>query len=239
MQIYPAIDLFEGKAVRLLKGDYNRMTVYSDRPAEVAADFATQGAARMHIVDLEGAKNGETPNFELISRLKRESRLFVEVGGGIRSLDIIARYLEGAGVDRVILGTAAATQPEMLEEAIHRYGNSIAVGIDIRNGFLAIHGWTEDTRIPAADFLARMSALGVNTAIVTDISRDGAMRGPNTELYSSVSAAFSGNIIASGGVSTLEDIKALTAMGLHGAIVGKAYYTGAFTISQALEAARC
>ncbi|MDO4741100.1 MAG: 1-(5-phosphoribosyl)-5-[(5-phosphoribosylamino)methylideneamino]imidazole-4-carboxamide isomerase [Eubacteriales bacterium] len=237
MLIYPAIDLFQGKAVRLFKGDYAQMTVYSEQPASVAQDFLQKGAQRVHLVDLEGARSGETPNLSSVVEIKRQTGLFCEVGGGVRSLPVIERYLS-AGVDRVILGTAAVTQPGFVEEAVRLYGEQIAVGIDIRDGFVAIKGWQESSDREAMAFAAKMRDAGVRTLICTDISRDGAMQGSNHALYRELSQALALEIIASGGVSSLEDIKALRAMDLHGAIIGKAYYTGAVDLAEAIEVAK-
>lgn len=237
MLIYPAIDLYEGKAVRLYKGDYAQMTVYSENPVEVALAFQAQGASCIHLVDLEGAKSGTTPNFELICSIKKVTGLFCEIGGGIRSMEVVSRYLD-AGIDRVILGTAAVTDPEFLRQAVSRYGSRIAVGIDIRDGYVAIKGWTEKSQENALDFCSKMQQLGVNTLICTDISRDGAMQGANHQLYRELATRFQMQIIASGGVSSLEDVKNLAAMNLHGAIIGKAYYTGAVDIAEAIEVAR-
>lgn len=237
MKIYPAIDLFEGKAVRLFKGDYAQMTVYSENPAEIAADFAAQGAQCVHLVDLEGARSGETPNLEIVCRIKRESSLFCEVGGGIRSMDVIRRYMD-AGLDRVILGTAAVTDPGFASEAVQAYGEKIAIGVDIRDGFVTVKGWTEKSALGAFDFCEQMQKIGVKTLICTDISRDGAMQGTNVPLYQQLSQRFDMNIIASGGVSTLQDVRDLAAMGIHGAIIGKAYYTGAISLREAIEVAK-
>ena len=237
MLIYPAIDLYQGQAVRLYKGDYNQLTVYSSQPGNIARDFLAQGASRVHLVDLEGAKLGTTPNFEVIARIKGETGLFCEVGGGIRTMDTVESYLN-AGIDRVILGTAAVTNPEFLTEAARRFGEQIAVGIDLRDGFVAIRGWTEKSQYDAFSFCRKCRDVGVRTLICTDISRDGAMQGTNRALYQTLKEQFEMDIIASGGVSSLEDIRALKAMGLHGAIVGKAYYEGAVSLSEAIEEAR-
>lgn len=236
MYIYPAIDLYDGKAVRLYKGDYAQMTVYSENPAEVAKDFAAAGASHIHLVDLEGAKKGSPANLETISKIIEAANLFVEVGGGIRNLETVEQYL-AIGVDRVILGTAAVTDPEFLEAALARYGEKIAVGVDLKDGYVAIKGWTETSELPAEAFFAKMEALGVKTVICTDISRDGAMKGTNRELYRELSGKFAIDLIASGGVSTLEDVQALAEMNLHGAIIGKAYYIGAIDLKTAIEVA--
>lgn len=237
MYLYPAIDLLGGRAVRLYKGDYARMTVYSDDPLSVALGFRAAGAKRMHLVDLEAAKSGVPENDGTIRRIAREAGLFLEVGGGIRTMDTLQAYLS-LGVDRAILGTAAVTDPEFLKAAMERYGGKVAVGVDLKDGFVAIKGWTEATSLTADTFFAQMERLGVQTVICTDISRDGAMKGANRELYRTLSERFSMDLIASGGVSTLDDIRALKAMGLHGAIIGKACYTGAIDLGQALEVAR-
>ena len=237
MLIYPAIDLYNGKAVRLYKGDYGQMTVYNDNPPEVAKDFLDQGAQRIHLVDLEGAKSGGTPNFDTVCAIKKATGLFCEIGGGIRSMETIDRYL-GAGIDRVILGTAAVTEAGFVEKAVEKYGERIAVGIDIRDGFAAIKGWTEKSQEKALDFCEKMQKIGVKTLICTDISRDGAMQGTNHELYRELSRKFNMQIIASGGVSSLEDVKRLAAMDIHGAIIGKAYYTGAINLAEAIGVAK-
>ncbi|MBQ8358202.1 MAG: 1-(5-phosphoribosyl)-5-[Clostridia bacterium] len=237
MFIFPAIDLFEGKAVRLYKGDYAQMTVYHENPLAVAKDFAAAGAKYLHVVDLEGARSGETPNLDTVSALAQKSGLFTEVGGGIRSMAVVDRYLS-AGVHRVILGTAAVTDESFLKEALAKYGERIAVGVDIKDGFVAIKGWTEKSNLDAFDFCAKMERLGVRTIICTDISKDGAMKGANHELYRALSERFGLDIIASGGVSSMEDVRKLAAQGLYGAIIGKAYYTGAIDLAAAIEVAK-
>ena len=237
MKIFPAIDLFEGKAVRLYKGDYSAMTVYSNDPTSIARDFHDQGAEFMHVVDLEGAKSGETPNIETVKRLVNDSGLFVEVGGGIRSLAVAEKYID-AGVGRIILGTAALTDRKFLEGALSLYGEKIAVGVDIKDGCVAIKGWTETSAKPALEFCRELEALGVKTVICTDISKDGAMLGTNRLLYRELSSSIGIDIIASGGVSTIEDVERLAKLDLYGAIVGKAYYTGAISLAQAIEVAK-
>ncbi len=237
MYLYPAIDLYGGKAVRLYQGDYAAMTVYSERPAEVAKAFSQAGAERIHLVDLEGAKTGKPANLAAIREIMDAAPLFTEVGGGIRTMETVKRCFS-LGVNRVILGTAAVTDPAFLEAALAQYGEKIAVGVDIRDGFVAIKGWTEKSRIKARDFFEQMQRLGVKTVICTDISRDGAMKGTNRELYRELSKKYAIDLIASGGVSTLEDVAALRDMGLHGAIIGKAYYTGTIDLKKAVEVAR-
>ena len=237
MLIYPAIDLYEGKAVRLFKGDYNQMTVYNENPMAVAEDFVRCGATHIHMVDLQGARDGTTPNLDLICRIKKATGLFCEVGGGIRSMEIIDRYME-AGLDRVILGTAAVKEPEFVKQAVAKYGDKIAVGIDIKDGRVAIKGWTETSQLDALAFCQQMEDMGVKTIICTDISRDGAMQGTNHGLYQTLSERFSLQIIASGGVSSIEDVKRLADQKLYGAIVGKAYYAGDIALASAIEVAK-
>lgn len=236
MLIFPAIDLYEGKAVRLYKGDYSQMTVYSNDPPEIAKKFKQAGATHLHLVDLQGAKTGETPNLETIRAIRESTDLFIEVGGGIRTMQVIERYLS-AGVDRVILGTAAVTDPDFVHKAVAAYGEKIAVGVDIKDGSVAIKGWTETSGIDPFAFCEQMQKIGVCTLICTDISKDGAMQGTNRELYKQLSERFSLQIIASGGVSSLEDVKALSEMNLYGAIVGKAYYVGAIDLKEAIRLA--
>ena len=237
MLIFPAIDLVQGKAVRLYKGDYARMTVYSEDPPALARDFYNAGAKCLHLVDLEGAKTGETPNLDTVRAIREAAPLFIELGGGVRSMAVVETYLD-AGIDRVILGTAAVTDPDFLREALEKYGERIAVGVDIKDGRVAIRGWLEESGRDAFDFCREMQELGVKTLICTDISKDGAMQGTNRALYGELSKTLRLNITASGGVSTIEDVKALRALELYGAIIGKAYYTGAIDLREALEAAR-
>ncbi|MBQ7407503.1 MAG: 1-(5-phosphoribosyl)-5-[Clostridia bacterium] len=237
MKIFPAIDLYEGKAVRLYKGDYAAMTVYSENPVEIALDFKAQGAEWIHLVDLEGARDGDTPNLETIRRIVQESGLRAEVGGGIRSIEVIEKYL-AAGVSRVILGTAAVTDPAFLSEAVARFGEHIAVGVDIKDGCVAIKGWRETSALEAFDFCRKLESLGVKTVICTDISKDGAMQGTNHALYDAMRKELGMQIIASGGVTDVTDIKRLAAMNLYGAIIGKAYYTKAISIKEAIEVAK-
>ncbi len=237
MLIFPAIDLYEKKAVRLFKGDYNRMTVYSSNPLEIARDFEAQGASCIHLVDLEGAKDGLTPNLAVIDSIVSGTGLFTEVGGGIRSMETIDRYLD-LGVDRVILGTAAVTDQTLLVKALEKYGEKIAVGVDIRDGYVAIEGWTQQSQYDFLSFSQHMETLGVKTLICTDISRDGAMKGTNHSLYQQLGQQLHLNITASGGVSSLDDVRRLREQGLYGAIIGKAYYTGSISLKEAIEVAK-
>lgn len=234
MYLYPAIDLYDGKAVRLFKGDYGQMTVYSEDPLAVAQDFQAAGAEKIHLVDLEGAKLGRPANLEIIEKIVKTTGLFAEAGGGIRSMETVEAYL-GIGVSRVILGTAAVENPDFLKEALEKYGEKIAVGVDLKDGYAAVRGWTETSGLRAEEFFRQMEGLGVKTVICTDISRDGAMKGTNRALYRELSSRFRLDLIASGGVSTMEDVRALAAMGLHGAIIGRAYYIGAIDLKTAIE----
>ena len=237
MILLPAIDLYEKKAVRLFRGDYANMTVYSENPIEIARDFEAKGCTHIHMVDLEGAKDGTTPNLAIVEQVARETSLFVEIGGGIRSMETVERYLN-AGVSRVILGTAAVNDEAFLREAVAKYGEKIAVGADVKDGYIAIKGWLEKSQVTLEDFLAKMEAIGVRNIICTDISKDGAMQGTNLQLYRELSRKFSLDITASGGVSAMEDIRQLRAMEIYGAIIGKAYYTGAIDLAEALEVAK-
>ena len=238
MVLFPAIDILSGKAVRLYKGDYNAVTVYSERPWEFAEDFVDKGCSAIHIVDLDGAKSGETVNIDTVKRIAAIKGLYSEIGGGIRNMETVSRYLE-AGVDRVILGTAALKDPSFLKNALREYGDRIAVGVDLKDGKVAVKGWLETSNKDGIEFLKELEDLGVEGVIVTDISRDGAMKGTNLDLYGRIKEEVSLKVTASGGVSTIEDIVALKSMGLYGAIIGKAYYTGAIKLKEALEALEC
>lgn len=237
MIIFPAIDLYDKKAVRLYRGNYDEMTVYSDHPIEIARDFERAGASHVHLVDLEGAKDGTTPNIDVVKDIARNTSLFCEIGGGIRDLHTVDKYIE-AGVRRVIIGTAAVTDREFLCRAVEKYGDMIAVGADFRDGHIAIKGWLEQTEYTLDAFLSEMKNSGVQTVIITDISKDGAMQGTNLELYSRLSAQYSLNITASGGVSSIEDVRRLSEMNLYGAIIGKAYYIGKIDLAEAIEVAK-
>ncbi|MBQ9545002.1 MAG: 1-(5-phosphoribosyl)-5-[Clostridia bacterium] len=237
MLIFPAIDLFDSKAVRLFKGDYDKMTVYSNSPVKVSLDFVSAGAEWVHVVDLEGARSGGTPNFETVIGIKKTSGLKCEIGGGIRSLETAKRYLDG-GIDRVIVSTAAVEDPDFLERAVAEYGDRFAVSADVKDGYVATRGWLRSSGIEIEEFCRRIQSAGVGTLICTDVSRDGAMKGTNRALYAALNEKFRINVIASGGVSTIEDVKALREMDLYGAIIGKAYYTGAIDLKEAIEAAK-
>lgn len=237
MIILPAIDIIEGNAVRLYMGDYEKKTVYGSDPVKIALDFKEKGAKWIHIVDLDGAKSGKTDNFGVIADIVKKSGLFAEVGGGVRDINTVERYVS-LGVKRVILGTAAVKDPGLTAEAVRRFGEKIAVGIDIKDGFVAVKGWTEKAAFTAEEFLTQSEKAGVGTVICTDVSKDGAMRGTNTGLYKTLKSKTGINIIASGGVSSLDDVAALKSIGVYGAIIGKAYYTGAIDIKEAIEVAK-
>lgn len=237
MILFPAIDLYEKKAVRLYKGDYANMTVYSENPIRIARDFESKGCTHIHMVDLEGAKDGTTPNLAIVEQVAKETSLFVEIGGGIRSMETVERYFDG-GVSRVILGTAAVNDETFLQAAVQKYGDRIAVGADVKDGCIAIKGWLERSAVTLEDFLQKMERLGVRNIICTDISKDGAMKGTNLALYQALQDKFRLDITASGGVSTMEDIRKLREMDIYGAIIGKAYYTGAIDLVEALEVAK-
>ncbi len=234
MKLFPAIDLIDGKAVRLVRGDYARMTVYSNDPTEVARGFAACGAKHLHVVDLEGARDGNTPNLDTVRSIIRESGMFVEIGGGIRSMETVKTYID-AGASRVIIGTAAVTDPDFLDRALDAYGEKIAVGVDIRDGMVAIKGWQEVSALACYDFCETLEKKGVSTVISTDISKDGLLGGTNLSLYADMAKRFKLNITASGGVSSLSDVQKLTDMGLYGAILGKALYTGDLDLTSALR----
>ncbi|MBQ8876865.1 MAG: 1-(5-phosphoribosyl)-5-[Clostridia bacterium] len=237
MKIFPAIDLYGGKAVRLYKGDYAQMTVYSDDPVSVARDFVRQGAECVHVVDLEGAKIGKPAHLDVLQRIAQETDLFIEIGGGIRDMSTVEKYLS-VGADRVILGTAAVTDEAFLRAALAAYGDKIAVGADIADGRIAIRGWLEKSEYTTETFFDKMQALGVKTVICTDISKDGAMRGTNRALYKELGEKYTIDIVASGGVSTMDDVTALAAAGTYGAIIGKAYYIGAIDLAKAIQVAK-
>ncbi len=237
MLILPAIDLYDKKAVRLYKGDYNEMTVYSNNPIEIARKFQECGATFIHMVDLEGAKNGTTPNIDEVRKVVDYTGLKVEIGGGIRDEETVKKYID-IGVERVILGTAAVTDDEFLCKMVSKYKEAIAVGVDLKDGYVAIKGWTEKSQLTADEFFRHLSDIGVKTVICTDISKDGAMQGTNRELYKELSEKYTMDIVASGGVSSIDDIKALKEMNLYGAILGKAYYIGAVDLKEAVEVAK-
>ncbi len=237
MYILPAIDLYNGSAVRLSKGDYNNMTVYSNNPPEFAEKFQKSGAEFLHVVDLEGAKDGTTANFDTVKAIIDKTDMKVEIGGGIRTDAVIRKYID-AGVSRVILGTGAVMDSLFLERSVRNYGDKIAVGVDIKDDYVAIKGWLEVTELKCFDFCRGLERIGVRTIICTDISKDGMLGGTNVELYKKLNDMFDLNIIASGGVSSLDDIKKLSELNIYGAILGKALYEGTVDLKEAVETAR-
>ena len=236
MLLFPAIDILGGKAVRLLKGDYAKVTVYNDDPYSVALDFVSKGCKAIHIVDLDGAREGSAVNMEIVRTIARIPGMISEIGGGIRNMDTVCRYLD-AGISRVILGTAALEDPAFLDAAVSRFGERIAAGVDLKDGMVAVKGWLETSGKDGLEFIRELEQRGVKTVIVTDISRDGAMKGTNLELYRTICSSCGLDVTASGGVSTLDDIRNLRETGLYAAIIGKAYYTGAVRLEDALEVA--
>lgn len=236
MLLFPAIDILGGKAVRLLKGDYAKVTVYNDDPYSVALDFVSKGCKAIHIVDLDGAREGSSVNMKIVRTIARIPGMISEIGGGIRNMDTVCRYLD-AGISRVILGTAALEDPAFLDAAVSRFGERIAVGVDLKDGMVAVKGWLETSGKDGLEFIRELEQRGVKTVIVTDISRDGAMKGTNLELYRTICSSCGLDVTASGGVSTLDDIRNLRETGLYAAIIGKAYYTGAVRLEDALEVA--
>ena len=236
MIIYPAIDLYEGKAVRLKRGDYAQMTVYNDDPAAVAKNFKKAGATAVHIVDLEGARDGSPANSDVIKQIAAGFGLFIQVGGGIRTAETVEKYLD-IGVKRVILGTAAVSEKGFLAEIAGAFGEAIAVSADVKDGLIAIKGWTEVSSLDLMGFCRIVEDVGVKTLICTDISKDGLLGGANVELYRALRQNLKISIIASGGVSSIQEIEALAAAGVDGAIIGKALYTGDIDLAAAIEAA--
>lgn len=235
MKIFPAIDLRNGKAVRLYQGDYDQMTVYSDSPVDVARSFKAKGASCLHLVDLDGAKDGQLVNFETIKEIVEEVDMYVEVGGGIRDEERIKQYLE-LGVGRVILGTIAVKDPDFLEAMVTKYGEKIAVGVDARDGFVAINGWKEITDRESFEFCRYLRDIGVKTVIYTDISRDGGLEGTNMEAYRKLQEIEGLEVTASGGISFEEEITALKDVAA-AAILGKAIYSGKLDLERAVKLA--
>lgn len=235
MQIYPATDILGGKVVRLTKGDYNQVKIYADSPAEMALEFMKDGATNLHMVDLDGAKDGAPVNFNAIKEAAQIKNLFIEVGGGIRDMKRVEDYLN-LGVKRVILGTAAIRNYPFVEEAVKEFGDAIAVGVDAKNGFVAVSGWQETTSVNSVEFCKKLRDTGVATVIYTDISKDGMLSGTNLEIYKELSKIEGLQIVASGGITFADEIRTLNEMGIYGAIVGKAVYEGKLSLKDALIA---
>lgn len=236
MQIFPATDILGGKVVRLTKGDYANVKIYADSPAEMAKEFMKAGATNLHMVDLDGAKDGTPVNFEAIREAAKIKDLFIEVGGGIRDMKRIEDYLS-LGVKRVILGTAAVRNYPFVEEAVREYGSAIAVGVDAKDGLVAVNGWLETTTVNSVEFCKKLRDTGVSTVIYTDISKDGMLSGTNLEIYKELSEIKGLDIVASGGITFIDEIRTLSDMGIYGAIVGKAVYEGKLDLAEVLRAA--
>lgn len=235
MIIFPAIDLKDGKVVRLHQGDYDQMTVYSEDPLAVAKTFKQAGATHLHVVDLDGARGGTPENFEVVERLIQDSGLEVQVGGGIRTKERIETYLN-LGAKRVILGTAAVTDPTFLREMVELFGEAIAVGVDVKDGLAAINGWEKTTAINGVEFCRALVEIGVKTVIYTDIAKDGGLSGTNLDAYRELAEIKDLNIIASGGISFEEEIVALNELA-YGAILGKALYSGILDLANCIRLA--
>ncbi len=236
MQIFPATDILGGKVVRLTKGDYNQVKIYADSPAEMALEFMKDGATNLHMVDLDGAKDGAPVNFDAIKEAAKIKDLFIEVGGGIRDMKRIEDYIN-LGVKRVILGTAAIRNYPFVEEAVKEFGNAVAVGVDAKDGFVAVSGWQETTSVKSVEFCKKLRDTGVATVIYTDISKDGMLSGTNLEIYKELSEIKGLDIVASGGITFAHEIETLRDMNIYGAIVGKAVYEGKLSLKDALKAA--
>lgn len=237
MTIYPAIDIIDGKCVRLVQGDYSQKTTFSDSPLDVAKKWRLMGGEFIHLVDLDGAKSGDTPNFELVTRIAKALDIPVEIGGGIRNMETVDKYLQN-GVFRVIIGTAAVKNPEFVREAVEKYDDRIVVGIDAKDGMAAISGWEDVSEAPALELAKRMRDYGVKSIIYTDIATDGMLGGPNIEAMREMKNNVDVEIIASGGVSSIDDVRKLKETGVEGAIIGKALYTGDIDLKLAIEEGR-
>ncbi len=237
MKIFPAIDLYDGKAVRLMHGEYSSMTVFSDSPVDKAMEFRLKGAEFLHLVDLQGARDGVGKNYEVANSIARIPGLKAELGGGIRTEDDVKRALD-AGFFRVILGTSAMEDQQFLMKMVEKYGEKIVVGVDVRGGFVAIRGWTQISKVECFDFVSSLEKLGVRTVMCTDISKDGAMNGTNVDLFRRLNDRFDLDVIASGGVTTLDDVRALRDAGIYGATIGRALYAGKIDLAEAIEAAK-
>lgn len=237
MILFPAIDIRGGNCVRLIQGDYNKEKVYSDSPVSMAKEWADKGAEYIHIVDLDGAKTGVSTNAAVIREIAEKSPIPIQVGGGIRTIEAVKSHID-SGVARVIIGTAAIQNPEFLKEAVQAYSDKIAVSLDAKNGFIATDGWTDTSNVKALDLVKELEEIGVKTIVYTDIAKDGMLQGPNFEELEAMNNASSIDVIASGGVSTAEDVKKLAGKNMYGAIVGKALYDGTVTLEELLEAAK-
>jgi len=237
MILFPAIDIRDGKCVRLIQGDYDQEIIYNDSPTAMALEWEKQGADYIHVVDLDGAKTGNSLNREAIQAIAKGVSIPIQVGGGIRTMEIIDAHI-ASGVSRVIIGTAAIQDKPFLKQAVEKYGDKIAVSIDARKGFVATDGWTETSDVMAVDLLHELELIGVKTVIYTDILKDGMMQGPNFHELEMMDKASSIDIVASGGVSTEENIIELRELNLYGAIIGKALYEGKISLEKVLGGKR-
>lgn len=235
MLVIPAIDLKDGQAVRLYKGDYNQKTVYSNNPEELAKEFETMGAKWLHVVDLDGAKDGKCINLETIRKIKQTTNMAVELGGGIRNMETVALYLDEVGIDRVILGTAAINDPQFLKEAISKYGaKKIVVGVDVKNGYVSTSGWLKTSDVPYLDFIKELEKIGVEYIVVTDISKDGTLQGPNFKMYEQIASMSKINFVVSGGIKDKQNILDVAKKDYYACIVGKAYYEGKVDLKEVI-----
>ena len=235
MIILPAIDLKDGQAVRLYKGDYNQKTVYSNNPEELAKEFETMGAKWLHVVDLDGAKDGKCINLETIRKIKQTTNMSLELGGGIRNMETVALYLDEVGIDRVILGTAAINDPQFLKEAISKYGaKKIVVGVDVKNGYVSTSGWLKTSDVPYLDFIKELEKIGVEYIVVTDISKDGTLQGPNFKMYEQIASVSKINFVVSGGIKDKQNILDVAKKDYYACIVGKAYYEGKVDLKEVI-----
>ena len=235
MLVIPAIDLKDGQAVRLYKGDYNQKTVYSNNPEELAKEFEIMGAKWLHVVDLDGAKDGKCINLETIRKIKQTTNMAVELGGGIRNMETVALYLDEVGIDRVILGTAAINDPQFLKEAISKYGaKKIVVGVDVKNGYVSTSGWLKTSDVPYLDFIKELEKIGVEYIVVTDISKDGTLQGPNFKMYEQIASVSKINFVVSGGIKDKQNILDVAKKDYYACIVGKAYYEGKVDLKEVI-----
>ena len=235
MLVIPAIDLKDGQAVRLYKGDYNQKTVYSNNPEELAKEFETMGAKWLHVVDLDGAKDGKCINLETIRKIKQTTNMSLELGGGIRNMETVALYLDEVGIDRVILGTAAINDPQFLKEAISKYGaKKIVVGVDVKNGYVSTSGWLKTSDVPYLDFIKELEKIGVEYIVVTDISKDGTLQGPNFKMYEQIASVSKINFVVSGGIKDKKNILDVAKKDYYACIVGKAYYEGKVDLKEVI-----
>ena len=235
MLVIPAIDLKDGQAVRLYKGDYNQKTVYSNNPEELAKEFETMGAKWLHVVDLDGAKDGKCINLETIRKIKQTTNMSLELGGGIRNMETVALYLDEVGIDRVILGTASINDPQFLKEAISKYGaKKIVVGVDVKNGYVSTSGWLKTSDVPYLDFIKELEKIGVEYIVVTDISKDGTLQGPNFKMYEQIASVSKINFVVSGGIKDKQNILDVAKKDYYACIVGKAYYEGKVDLKEVI-----